>query len=206
MLSVCSDARSPSPCRPALLITALPMAVLWALLPSAVLANSRWRVGVFPVASFVRYTSHYGARLGPGGSVEPHRGLDIAAPLGSAIQSWWAGVVQDLVSDGACGVGLVIRSGEYEHIYCHLAGEVNGGTYRSGPVSLRQGQRVGTGQLIGHVGLSGRTSGPHLHWGVRYGGQWLDPTRVLRAMAAARSAQRLPPPRVGGIRTAPLQP
>jgi murein DD-endopeptidase MepM/ murein hydrolase activator NlpD len=83
---------------------------------------------------------------------------------------------------------------------------VSGGTYRSGPVNLRLGQRVGTGQLIGHVGLSGRTTGPHLHWGVRYGGQWLDPARVLRAMAAARSAQRLPPPRVGGIRTAPLQP
>ena len=202
MPSVCSDARSPSACHSALLIAA----AVSALLPSAVLANTRWRVGVFPGASFVSYTSHYGARLGPDGSVEPHRGLDIAAPLGSAIQSWWGGVVQDLVSDGACGVGLVIRSGEYEHIYCHLAGDMSGGTYRSGPVHLRLGQRVGTGQLIGHVGLSGRTTGPHLHWGVRYGGQWLDPARVLRAMAAARSAQRLPPPRVGGIRTAPLQP
>ena len=162
-------------------------------------ANTRWRSGVFPVASFVSYTSHYGSRIGPGGSVEPHYGLDIAAPFGSAIHSWWGGVVQELINDGACGVGLVIRSGAYEHIYCHLAGANGGGMYRSGSVSLVVGQPVATGQLIGHVGLSGRTTGPHLHWGVRYGGQWLDPARVLRAMAASRRApKRQPALRVGG--------
>jgi murein DD-endopeptidase MepM/ murein hydrolase activator NlpD len=48
------------------------------------------------------------------------------------------------------------------------------------------GQRVRTGETIGHVGLSGSTTGPHLHWGVRYGGRWLDPARVLRAMATSR--------------------
>jgi murein DD-endopeptidase MepM/ murein hydrolase activator NlpD len=182
------------------------VAVLSALWPAAAQPNGRWRFGAFPVASFSGYTSHYGSRLGPDGSVEPHRGLDIAAPLGSAIHSWWAGVVQELISDGSCGIGLVIRSGQYEHIYCHLAGAVVGGSYQSGPVSLRQGQRVGTGQLVGHVGLSGRTTGPHLHWGVRFGGDWLDPVRVLRAMAVARSAKRLPPPRVGGSRSALLRP
>ena len=197
----CSDPSLPAGCRSALLVAGLAV-----VLQGPAQANGRWRLGVFPVASFAGYTSHYGTRWGPGGSVEPHRGLDIAAPLGSPIQSWWAGVVQDLVSDDACGVGLVIRSGDYEHIYCHLAGTAQDGSYRSGPVNLRLGQLVGTGQLIGHVGLSGRTTGPHLHWGVRYGGQWLDPARVLRAMAAARSAKRLPPPRVGGIRPAPLQP
>ena len=174
-------------------------------------ANSRWRLGAFPVASFVAYTSHYGSRFGPGGSVEPHFGLDIAAPLGSGIHSWWAGVVQEVINDGACGVGLVIRSGPYEHIYCHLAGSGWGGAYRSGPVLLQRGQAVSTGQLIGHVGLSGRTTGPHLHWGVRHQGQWLDPAQVLRAMAASRRSQatapkRLSPPRVGRITSGSLQP
>jgi murein DD-endopeptidase MepM/ murein hydrolase activator NlpD len=53
-------------------------------------------------------------------------------------------------------------------------------------VTLRVSQRVRTGQVIGHVGMSGSTTGPHLHWGLRYRGQWMDPVPVLRAMAAAR--------------------
>ena len=175
------------------------------------LVSNRWRLGVFPVANFIAYTSHYGGRLGPDGGVEPHRGLDIAAPLGSEIRNWWAGVVQEVISDGGCGVGLVIRSGPYEHIYCHLAGSGWGGVYRSDPVLLSQGQRVSTGQLIGHVGLSGRTTGPHLHWGVRHQGHWLDPARVLRAMADSRrgmaaAPKRLSPPRVGRSPSGLLQP
>jgi len=177
-----------------------------ARIPVALPIHHRWRLGVFPVSAFLGYTSHYGSRLGPGGSVEPHAGLDIAAPLGSPVHSWWAGVVQEVISDGACGVGLVIRSGLYEHIYCHLAGSALDEHYRSGTVSLRRGALVRGGQEIGHVGLSGRTTGPHLHWGVRYRGEWLDPARVLRAMAASRASKRLPPPRVGGSTSAPLQP
>jgi hypothetical protein len=72
--------------------------------------------------------------------MEPHYGLDIAAPMGSPIRNWWAGSVQDVINDGGCGLGLVIRSGDYEHIYCHLSGRVSGGTYSSGQVLLRQGQ------------------------------------------------------------------
>ncbi|MFM2080709.1 MAG: hypothetical protein RLZZ124_389 [Cyanobacteriota bacterium] len=153
---------------------------------SAVMAQSRWLQGVFPVASFAGYTSHFGMRTGPGGRREPHYGLDIAAPMGSPIRSWWGGTVQDVINDGACGLGLVISSGPYEHIYCHLSGSVIGGVYRSGAVALASGSRVRGGQLIGHVGMSGRTTGPHLHWGVRHGGRWLDPGTILKAMAAAR--------------------
>ena len=159
----------------------------------AAFARSPWSLGVFPVRQFVAYTSHYGTRVRPGGRVEPHYGLDIAAPLGSPIHSWWGGVVQEVINDGGCGVGLVIRSGAYEHIYCHLAGWGGGGAYRSGPVLLRAGEAVRTGQLIGHVGMSGRTTGPHLHWGMRYRGQWLDPVRILRAMADGQQRLRATP-------------
>ena len=154
-------------------------------------ASSPWSLGVFPVSRFQAYTSHYGMRAGPGGGVRPHYGIDIASPLGSPIHNWWGGVLQEVINDGTCGVGLVIRSGAYEHIYCHLAGWASGDSYRSGPVLLRRGQAVRTGQLIGHVGLSGRTTGPHLHWGLRHAGRWLDPARILRAMAASRRMRRL---------------
>jgi murein DD-endopeptidase MepM/ murein hydrolase activator NlpD len=171
-------------------------------------ARSPWALGVFPVRQFQAYTSHYGTRVRPGGREEPHYGLDIAAPLGSPIHSWWGGVVQEVINDGACGIGLVIRSGAYEHIYCHLAGLGASGRYQSGPVLLRSGETVRTGQLIGHVGLSGRTTGPHLHWGMRYRGQWLDPARILRAMAegqrrlraTARAPKAPSAPRVASFR------
>jgi murein DD-endopeptidase MepM/ murein hydrolase activator NlpD len=139
------------------------------------------------VASFAGFTSPYGLRRHPiQGGVRPHNGLDIAAPLGSPVRSWWGGRVAEVIRDGACGNGLVIRSGHYEHIYCHLDGEAGSGLYRSGRVTLRLGQAVRTGETIGHVGLTGSTTGPHLHWGLRYGGRWLDPARVLRAMATSR--------------------
>ena len=183
--SVCSNPtrkRSGGPAvTAALLLAGFPMAVA-----GPAQAEPAWRQGVFPVASFAGYTSHFGHRVGPAGSPELHQGLDIAAPLGSPIRNWWGGRVQRLIDDGACGLGVVIASGPYEHLYCHLAGSMEGGTYRSGAVRLAPGQRLRAGALVGHVGLSGRTNGPHLHWGIRYRGTWLNPASVLRAMAASR--------------------
>lgn len=158
-------------------------------LPAPARANlaSTWARGSFPVASFVGYSSPFGLRVHPlSGGVRPHEGLDIAAPLGSPVRNWWSGTLVDILQDSGCGNGLVIRSGAYEHLYCHLAGRVEGDTYRSGAVVLQRGQGLRTGQTIGHVGLTGSTTGPHLHWGVRYGERWLDPAAVLRAMAAER--------------------
>jgi murein DD-endopeptidase MepM/ murein hydrolase activator NlpD len=155
---------------------------------AAARAGGAWHSGVFPVSQFLSYSSHYGSRPGPGGSAGWHHGLDIAAPIGSSIRNWWTGVVQDLIDDDGCGVGLVIRSGPYEHVYCHLDGRIEAGGLRSGPVRLVRGQWLRAGQPIGQVGMSGRTTGPHLHWGLRYRGNWLDPARILRAMAESQRA------------------
>jgi murein DD-endopeptidase MepM/ murein hydrolase activator NlpD len=155
-----------------------------------------WERAVFPVASFAGFTSVFGLRHHPlSGALRPHDGLDIAAPLGSPVRSWWGGRVLEVIADRSCGNGLVIRSGDYEHIYCHLAGRSVEGFYRSGPVLLAVGDRVAAGQTIGHVGISGATTGPHLHWGLRHRGSWLDPVLVLRAMAASRNMARSVPQR-----------
>jgi murein DD-endopeptidase MepM/ murein hydrolase activator NlpD len=172
--------------------------------PAAAQGRSTWLRGVFPVVSFVGYTSPFGMRTHPlSGDLRQHYGVDIAAPLGSRVRSWWNGTVSEVIRDGGCGNGLTIRSGDYEHIYCHLAGSVEDGWYRSGPVLLGVGQRVRAGQVIGHIGMTGSTNGPHLHWGMRYRGSWMDPARVLRAMAASRSVQApaaRKPPNVGVLR------
>ena len=155
-------------------------------LASPVRANP-WSYAVFPVPQFSGYTSHFDLRTAGSSVSRDHKGLDIAAPMGSPVLSWWGGHVASLINDQSCGVGVVIVSGEYTHLYCHLQGTVRSGLFRSGPASLRKGDRVHAGQVIGQIGVSGRSTGPHLHWGVKLRQRWLDPVVVLREMAKARA-------------------
>jgi len=142
-----------------------------------------WQAASFPVENFEAYTSAFGPRGG-----DFHYGLDLAAPIGSYIRNWWAGQVTEVWEDGRCGTGIIVRSGDWEHIYCHLKGRVetaNGRSYyidREGGLQIWQGQPIPAGARIARVGMSGRTTGPHLHWGLKYGGRWVDPALVLRAM------------------------
>ena len=137
----------------------------------------RWSEGSFPIPVFEGYTSHFGMRQAADGILRPHKGLDIAAPLGSPVLSWWRGTVIETIDDQSCGIGVVIASGNYHHIYCHLRRQ-----------RMRRDQWVNAGQVIGQVGLTGRTSGAHLHWGIRHSGRWLDPAQILRAMIRGRRA------------------
>ena len=137
----------------------------------------RWSEGSFPIPVFEGYTSHFGMRRAADGILRPHNGLDIAAPLGSPVLSWWHGTVIETIHDQSCGIGVVIASGNYHHIYCHLRRQ-----------RMRPDQWVNAGQVIGQVGLTGRTSGAHLHWGIRHSGRWLDPAQILRAMISSRRA------------------
>ncbi|TAD75658.1 MAG: M23 family metallopeptidase [Oscillatoriales cyanobacterium] len=146
-----------------------------------------WNQGSFPVENFQTYTSPFGYRR-RGGGVEFHKGLDLAAPKGSYIRSWWTGRVTKVSDGGLCGTSITIQSGAWEHVYCHMIGRVEviqGRRYlsdRDGGILIPQGQAIVTGSRIGRVGMTGRTTGPHLHWGIKYGKDWIDPALVLRAM------------------------
>ncbi|MEL6552539.1 MAG: M23 family metallopeptidase [Cyanobacteria bacterium J06621_11] len=143
-----------------------------------------WMIASFPVENFQAYTSGYGYR-----SSGFHYGLDIAAPNGSYIRNWWEGRVVEVSDDSACGTSVVVESGDWTHIYCHMQGYVTTERGRnvfvdgSGGVRIVEGQDLYTGDRIGRVGMTGRTTGPHLHWGMRYQGDWVDPGLVLQAMA-----------------------
>ncbi|MEA5534627.1 M23 family metallopeptidase [Crocosphaera sp. XPORK-15E] len=148
-----------------------------------------WRSASFPVENFQSYTSGFGYRTSPvTGQSQFHQGLDLAAPLGSYVRNWWEGRVISLSDHTACGTMIQIQSGQWTHVYCHLMGSVEDspqGRYlidREGGIVLWQGQDVPVGARIGRVGMTGRTTGPHLHWGLKYGGQYLDPALVLREM------------------------
>jgi len=203
MASACSDGSARNRQGVRFHLRALPLLLLGLLLslePHRARAENPWLRGQFPVARFQAYTSHYGLRDGPAGDPESHHGLDIAAPLGSPVRSWWGGRIEEVIVDRGCGIGLVVRSGAWEHIYCHLGGSVQNGLYRADGVLIGPGQLVRRGELIGRIGMTGRTTGPHLHWALRYEGRWLDPAMILRAMAQARrqlAPNVRPEPRVG---------
>lgn len=159
-------------------------------------SNNFWREASFPLENFQAYTSAFGYRSAPDGTVESefHYGLDIAAPEGSYVRNWWGGQVIEVSDDTNCGTSAVIQSGEWTHKYCHMSGavEVIGGQRflvdSEGGIQLPQGQFIPAGFRIGRVGMTGRTTGPHLHWVLKYADAWVDPGLVLRAMYAAQSS------------------
>jgi murein DD-endopeptidase MepM/ murein hydrolase activator NlpD len=153
-------------------------------------AMNDWFGASFPVEDFQAYTSPFGYRSSPDGgySTEFHYGLDMAAPEGSYIRNWWGGEVIEVSDDSNCGTSVVVQSGPWMHIYCHMRGHVeedSRGRYmidREGGLQIWEGQEITAGGRIGRVGMTGRTTGPHLHWGLKYDENWVDPALVLRAM------------------------
>nr|WP_228021265.1 M23 family metallopeptidase [Romeria gracilis] len=147
-----------------------------------------WSSASFPVENFQAYTSAFGYRQSPYGGEQFHYGLDIAAPQGSYIRNWWEGRVVEVSDDSACGTSIVIESGDWTHIYCHMQGYVTQeGRRRSfvdreGGLHIVEGQDMPAGARIGRVGMTGRTTGPHLHWGLKYQNDWVDPGIILQAM------------------------
>jgi murein DD-endopeptidase MepM/ murein hydrolase activator NlpD len=161
------------------------------------IASNNWYGSSFPVEGFQEYTSPFGYRYSPYGgySEEFHYGLDLAAPEGSYIRNWWAGKVVEVSDNSSCGTSVVVESGDWVHVYCHMQGQVESdgnGKYmvdREGGVQITEGQTIAAGTRIGRVGMTGRTTGPHLHWGLKYREQWVDPGLVLRAMYSNQQQQ-----------------
>lgn len=118
---------------------------------------------------FTRITSRFTyARPHPilGGTI-PHLAVDYAAPTGTPVRAVADGVVSQAGWDGGYGLAVRIRhrSG-YETIYAHLS--------RLGPIT-RRGARVNQRQIIGYVGSTGLSTGPHLHYEVVKGGRRVNP-------------------------------
>ena len=156
---------------------------------------SPWSGASFPVEGFQAYTSPFGYRIHPTlGTRRFHYGLDVAAPMGSYVRNWWDGTVVQVSDHTSCGTSVIVQSGDWTHIYCHLQGyvvwEQDGDRVmvdRGGGIEIIQGQVVQAGTRIGRVGVTGRTTGPHLHWGMKYQGSWIDPALVIKAMYDAQS-------------------
>lgn len=122
--------------------------------------RTRW---VRPVAGYV--TSVYGMRWGA-----LHPGLDIAAPYGTPVRSMTAGTVTSAGWAGGYGLMVIVRTEDGMDIfYPHLSA-----------LGVSAGQ-VSPGTVVGRIGSTGVSTGPHLHIEIRIGGVAVEPTRLLRA-------------------------
>ena len=100
---------------------------------------------------------------------KPHRGTDFGAKHGTPLLAVNDGVVVFAGWKGGYGKTVIIRhGGGYESLYAHQS------RYR-----VRKGQKVKQGQIIGHVGNTGRSTGPHLHFEIRKHGRRINPLKVL---------------------------
>lgn len=115
-----------------------------------------------------RVTSPFGMRTHPVyGEPRFHEGVDLTAPVGTPIYAAAAGTLELAASGHGYGKLVVLRHDDgYSTRYAHLAAWAKG---------LRYGQRVGQGQVIGYVGRTGTTTGPHLHFEVRRNDRPVDP-------------------------------
>ena len=99
-----------------------------------------------------------------------HKGVDYAAPIGTRIKATADGTVAFAGQQGGYGNVIMLQhAGGITTVYGHLSRFAAG---------LRRGQRVSQGDVIGHVGMSGLASGPHLHYEFRVHGEHRDPLKV----------------------------
>ena len=102
--------------------------------------------------------------------VQPHTGIDYAAPKGTPVMTIGDGVVTSMKYEGAGGNTIRIRHNSvYSTAYLHLSGYAKG---------LKVGQRVRQGQVIGYVGSTGRSTGPHLDFRVWRNGSAINPLKM----------------------------
>lgn len=121
-----------------------------------------------PIA-FARITSRFSLRrLHPIRKVyRPHYGVDYAARIGTPVQATADGTVTSVRWNKGSGRMIRIRhKNYYETMYLHLRNYAKG---------IRKGAKVKGGQVIGHVGSSGESTGPHLDYRIKYRGRYINP-------------------------------
>ena len=130
-------------------------------------SSSGW---IKPLKSYT-ITSAFGMRIHPIHKVERfHEGVDMAAPQGTPIYAAKSGkVTTTSYQAGGAGYYVSINHGDgFASIYMHMTNYI-----------VKPGQHVSTGQVIGYVGSTGGSTGPHLHFGISYNGTYVNPMSYI---------------------------
>jgi murein DD-endopeptidase MepM/ murein hydrolase activator NlpD len=147
---------------------------------------------LYPLSIPARFSSPFGWRIHPiSGAARMHSGTDIAAPLGTPVLATYSGRVEVANNMGGYGLTVTVRHANdtQESLYAHLS-----------QILVQQGEYVEKGTVIGLVGSTGNSTGPHLHFEWRYlttdgwvavdAGQHLEYAldNLIRAMQMAKIA------------------
>ncbi len=124
--------------------------------------------------SGARLTSGFGMRRHPLlGYSKMHAGVDFGAPSGTPIRAAGSGTIDLAGRNGAYGIAVVLKHNtKYKTLYAHMSKLAAG---------IRKGARINQGQIIGYVGSTGRSTGPHLHYEVRANNRPVNPTAIKAA-------------------------
>ncbi|PQL90928.1 M23 family metallopeptidase [Apibacter sp. wkB309] len=117
-----------------------------------------------------KISSKYGSRKHPIlHTIKHHTGIDIPAPIGTPVYAVLSGFIEVKTYDNINGNYIKINhQNGYITAYCHLS-----------KFNVNKGQFVERGQIIGYVGNTGRATGPHLHYEVRFKGERKNPEHFL---------------------------
>ena len=118
-----------------------------------------------------RLSSNFGMRKHPiSGYNKMHKGVDFAAPTGTPIYAGGNGVIEFIGNNGGYGKYIRIRhNNEYKTAYGHMSGFKKG---------LSKGLRVNQGEIIGYVGSTGKSTGPHLHYEIIFQNEQINPLKL----------------------------
>ena len=123
---------------------------------------------IWPIADqqYHKVTSSYGKRMNPiTKEITLHTGIDIIAPTGTEVVATGSGQVTKAKMEGKWGNLVIIdHGGGYKTWYAHMK-----------DFTVEAGQKVKAGELVGHVGNTGMSTGPHLHYEVRLNEESVDP-------------------------------
>ena len=148
-------------------------------------ARASGRVSIpslIPVTSNRAMSSGFGMRVHPVlGGLRAHKGLDLPATTGTPIHASADGTIGKADWFGGYGLFVEIEHGAgMETRYGHMS-----------RIAVAEGQRVRKGDVIGYVGSTGRSTGAHLHYEVRIGGEAVNPIPYMQTVAPGVAADAL---------------